>query len=472
MLDVDRQERIPNNVDLSSDWRLRRALESWQPKFLDWWKTQGPAHFGRNEIYLRTAVNPRATDWARYGHVRMPEYRWGIFLAPAEKGRTISCGDDAGKPVWHEVPGDRRNLIRRLIVTQADCEPASVEQQRQLGASAPSLYDLRSLCQINVEEARHLWSMVYLLHRYFGRDGREEAHDLLARQSGHEETPRLLDAFNQPCADWLSFFCFTCFTDRDAAFQLGALAESGFDPLSRTARFMLQEEAYHLSVGERGIERILRRSAQLTRLDPNGDARAQGGIDLPTLQKYINHWFAYCVDLFGSEVSSNAALYFAAGLKGRWDEALRYDDHVAVKTTVGVAHIENDAIVGREVPLRMAMNELLRRDYAADCRRVVGQWNDALAHEGSDFRIKLPHLRFYRRQGLYSGHYFDPDGHVISRCEWKRRRNDWLPTDADRAFVQQLMVPCLEPGQMANWIAAPSRGIGDAGIDFEYVRIP
>lgn len=471
MTSIATHERIPNNVDLGSDRRLRRALESWQPRFLDWWQSQGPAHFDQDEVFLRTAISTEPGGWARYGHVRMPDYRWGIFLSDREPGRTVPCGDDAGKLAWQEVPGDRRNLLRRLIVTQADTEPASVEQQRQLGATAPSLYDLRSLYQVNVEEARHLWAMVYLLHRYFGRDGRDEADALLTRLAGDEDSPRLLDAFNQPCADWLSFFCFTCFTDRDGKFQLGALAESGFDPLSRSCRFMLREEAYHLSVGEKGIERILRRSARLTLADPNGDARALGGIDLPTLQKYVNYWFAYCLDLFGSEVSSNAAEYFAAGLKGRWDEARRYEDHRATEGTVPIAHLVDDALETRDVPLRLAMNELLRRDYAADCARVVHRWNQALADEGVDFRLTLPHLRFYRRQGLYSGHHFDPSGHLMPAKEWTARSGDWLPTDADRRFVQDRMVPCLEPGKMAGWIAAPARGVGRANLEFEYVRV-
>ena len=136
--------------------------------------------------------------------------------------------------------------------------------------------------------------MVYLLHAYFGRDGREEADMLLERQSGDDDKPRILDAFNQPCSDWLTFFCFATFADRDGKYQLGALAESAFDPLSRTCRFMLIEEAHHLSVGQKGISRILQRAVQLEKADPNGDVRNQGGIDLQTIQKYINYWFSYC----------------------------------------------------------------------------------------------------------------------------------------------------------------------------------
>src|SRR6185437_1443575 len=137
------------------------------------------------------------------------------------------------------------------------------EQQRMLGHSCPSVYDLRNLFQVNVEEGRHLWAMVYLLQSYFGRDGREEAEALLQRRSGDPDKPRILGAFNEPCTDWLSFFMFTFFTDRDGKFQLLALAESVFDPLSRTTRFMLTEEAHHMFVGETGILRVVDRTAKV-----------------------------------------------------------------------------------------------------------------------------------------------------------------------------------------------------------------
>ncbi|HXZ85640.1 MAG TPA: benzoyl-CoA 2,3-epoxidase subunit BoxB, partial [Myxococcota bacterium] len=194
-MSVDLDARIPNNVDLASDARLRRALESWQPAFLRWWEERGPEGLQRDQIYLRTAVAVDRQGWAHYDYVRMPEYRWGIFLAPAEAGRAIAFGDFAGRSAWQQVPGEHRAALRRLIVTQGDTEPASVEQQRKLGARAPSLYDLRNLLQVNVEEGRHLWAMVYLLHSYFGRDGREEAEALLERRSGNPDKPRILGAF-------------------------------------------------------------------------------------------------------------------------------------------------------------------------------------------------------------------------------------------------------------------------------------
>ena len=170
-----------------------KSPEHWQPKFKSWWKEMGPEDFQeRNEVYLRTAISVDAAGWASYGKVKMPDYKWSIFLADPVKDKKIHFGDNIGKPVWQEVPGDYRSILRRLIVTQGDTEPASVEQQRLLeGKTCPSLYDLRNLFQVNVEEGRHLWAMVYLLHAYFGRDGREEAEALLERNSGDEDNPRI-----------------------------------------------------------------------------------------------------------------------------------------------------------------------------------------------------------------------------------------------------------------------------------------
>ena len=268
---VNYDELIPNNVDLSSDKRLRRALEQWHPRFKNWWLDMGPEGFQNAEVYLRTAVGVDRKGWAKFGYVKMPDYRWGILLAPKVEGRTIPFGAHKGEPAWQEVPGEYRAMLRRLIVIQGDTEPASVEQQRHLGATAPSLYDMRNLFQVNVEEGRHLWAMVYLLQKYFGRDGREEAEMLLQRRSGNADKPRILGAFNEETPDWLSFFMFTFFTDRDGKMQLHSLAQSGFDPLSRSCRFMLTEEAHHMFVGESGNSMIEKRTvADIPRLRCNG----------------------------------------------------------------------------------------------------------------------------------------------------------------------------------------------------------
>src|SRR6266699_3851482 len=320
-------ERIPNNVNLSEDKKLQRALEKWLPNFLDWWHDMGPEGFQNKDVWLRTAADVGSEGWGNFDYVEMPQYRWGIFLEPPQPDAKIGFGDNCGRPAYQEVPGEFRNSLRRIIVTQGDTEPASVEQQRQLGKTCPSLYDLRNLFQVNVEEGRHLWAMVYLLHGYFGRDGRDEADALLQRRSGDHDKPRILGAFNEKTPDWLSFFMFCFFTDRDGKYQLASLQESGLDPLSRTCRFMLTEEAHHMFVGEMGVGRIVQKSCELMRQHRSDDVRRHGGIDLPTMQRYINFHYSVSLDLFGSEVSTNAANAFTMGLKGRFEETKKDDDH-------------------------------------------------------------------------------------------------------------------------------------------------
>lgn len=471
---IDYQERIPNNVDLGTDRRLQRALEHWQPRFLDWWKDLGPEGFQMSDVYLRTAVSVDAKGWASFGHVKMPDYRWGIFLADREADRTIGFGDNMGKPAWQEVPGEFRGTLRNIIVTQGDTEPASVEQQRLLGQTCPSLYDLRNLFQVNVEEGRHLWAMVYLLHAHFGRDGREEAEELLHRHSGDPDNPRILGTFNEPIEEWLSFFMFTYFTDRDGKFQLKCLAESGFDPLSRTCQFMLTEEAHHMFVGETGIGRIVKRTLEVMKeagTDDPETLRKAGAIDLPLIQRYINFWFSSCLDLFGSESSSNAATYFASGIKGRPDEGM-FEDHVCLDTVETLTvPAEDRGTTQEEVPTRNAMNELVRQAYVKDCMIGLTRWNRLIKKAGFDIELTLPSTRFRRAIGPWAGAPTDPQGNRISQEQFEAGQSSWLPTEADRAYVTSLMKPVMEPGKIASWIAPPDRGINNMGIEFEYVRV-
>ena len=465
---MELHEKIPNNVNLSSDPKLKRALEKWQPNYVDWWMEMGPDGFQNDDVYLRTAISVDAGGWAHYDYVKMPEYRWGIFLTPPEEDRKIGFGDHEGEPVWQDVPGELRTQLRRLIVTQGDTEPASVEQQRELGKTAPSLYDLRSLFQVNVEEGRHLWAMVYLLHSYFGRDGREEAEDLLVRRSGNDDKPRILGAFNEPCEDWLNFYMFTMFTDRDGKYQLLALAESGFDPLSRTTKFMLTEEAFHMSVGETGVGRIVERTAQLMG-EHGDDVRRHGGVDLETIQKYLNFWVSVSTDLFGGEVSTNAAQYFATGVKGRNRED-GYDEHKCLDSCYQMELVKDGKIVQEEIPMRNAMNEVLRDDYIEDCERGVKRWNKTLEDAGISDRLTMPHRRFHRQIGAYAGHIFNPAGELISAKVWNEKKDLWLPVEDDRAYVRSLMHAVTEPGQIANWIAPPRSGVKGQPFEFEYVR--
>jgi benzoyl-CoA 2,3-epoxidase subunit B len=472
-MSIDYEQTIPNNVDLANDKTLQRALEHWQPEFLKWWGEMGPEGTSAYGVYLRTATSVDAEGWAQFGYVRMPDYRWGIFLNPAEADRTIAFGDHKGEPAWQEVPGEYRSNLRRIIVTQGDTEPASVEQQRHLGLTCPSLYDLRNLFQVNVEEGRHLWAMVYLLHRYFGRDGREEAEALLERRSGDADNPRILGAFNEKTPDWLSFFMFTFFTDRDGKFQLSALAESAFDPLSRTTKFMLTEEGHHMFVGRNGIRRIIERTAQVmkeAKTDDPARLRALGVIDLPTIQRYVNFHSSVTVDLFGSDVSSNAATFYTTGLKGRFREQVIRDDHVLKEASYPVLEVANGTLNTREAPALNALNERLRDDFMQDSIAGVNGWNTLLQKQGIDFRFQLPHKAFNRQIGPLAAHKFSPAGELIHDEQWARSVRGWLPTEEDRAFVQSLMGRVLEPGKFASWISPPSSGINGQPVDCEYVR--
>ena len=467
---IDYSERIPNNVNLNEDRRLQRALEGWQPKFLDWWRQLGPA-LPTKDVYLRTAVAVGRDGWAHFEHVPMEEYRWGIFLAERNPDRVVNFGKHKGEPVWQEVPGEHRADLMRLIVVQGDTEPASVEQQRFLGATAPSLYDLRNLFQVNVEEGRHLWAMVYLLHAYFGREGREEAEQLLKRNSGDLDAPRILGAFNEATTDWLQFFMFTYFTDRDGKYQLGTLKESAFDPLARTCEFMLKEEAHHMFVGTTGVQRVVERTAAVMREHGTADTFPHGAIPLDVIQKYLNFQFSVSLDLFGSEQSTNAGNYYSSGVKGRWMETRRKDDHVLLEDTREMNHVVDGEIRTRTVPMLSALNLDLRDEYVADCARGVRRWNRALEDAGLAERLVLPHEGFNRRVGVYAGHHVSPVGEVLDDAAWAAQVDGWLPSEEDRRAVAALMVPEYAYGRFAGWIAPPQTGINDQPVEFDYVHL-
>ena len=476
-LDVSYDTRIPNNVDLSKDKRVLKALEKWHPGYIEWWSNLIPKKFQDSLVYLRTAVSVDPKGWAKFDYVKMPEYRWGILLAPAVEERKVACGEHTGEPAWQEVPGEYRSVLRRLIVIQGDTEPASIEQQKFLGHTAPSLYDLRNLFQVNVEEGRHLWAMVYLLHKYFGADGREEANDLLVRSSGSEEAPRMLGAFNEETPDWLSFFMFTYFTDRDGKMQLESLAQSGFDPLSRTCRFMITEEAHHMFVGESGVSRTVQRTCEAMKEAGIDDPyeiekiRSLGVIDLPTIQKKLNLHYSLSLDLFGQEVSTNAANAFNSGIKGRFMEHRIDDDHRLNDATYPVARYTDEGILLEDVPALAAINMRLRDDYTRDASGGIGRWNKVISKAGIDFELSMPHEGFHRQIGVFAGKPINPEGKIITQEEFDNSKYDWLPTVADGDFIQSLMKPVTEAGQYASWISPPRVGIDNQPGEFEYVKL-
>lgn len=434
----------------------------WSAAFDAWWAENQPEGVVSSEIYLRTARSGEPHHWSSFSHVRLSDYRFGVFFAPADPERTILFGDYAGTRVWQEPPLDLRSGLFQVVVSQADTEPAAVEQQRCLARLAPSSVDLRNMLQVNVEEARHMWSMVYLLLRYFGSDGSVEVERLMQRRSGQAEHPRMLDIFNERLDEWLSFFLFTAFADRDGIHQLRGLASGGFDPLARAARFMLREETHHVSVGVTGIERLIQRSCELMKRDPNEDAAAQGGIPLDMLQRFLNYWYPLALDMLGGEISANAARFFASSIKGpsSWREG-------AFPGSVTIEVPDGEQLISRLTPRAEAMNEIVRNAYVRECESVVARWNRVIQQScGDNYRLRLPHRRFNRRRGLYAQGDFDTEGRPCS----KQRLAASLPTARDREHVCSVMAPVREPGRVAHWLAPPQQRIDRKPMTFAFVR--
>lgn len=473
MAAIDLACPVPNNVGLAEKPGLRKSLEWFDLEFRKWWFDCGPAGIRDNEIYLRTPVGVDAGGWAQYGFVPLSQYRWGVFQAPEKPGRVALFGAIAGQPVWQTLPLEHRDYIRKLLVTQGDTEPGSVEQSRQLALTAPSLYDLRNLLQFSVEEGRHLWAMVHLLLEHLGADGREDAEGLLARRSGSADNPRILDAFNNPLQDWLSYFMWCFLADRDGKFQLLSVSESAFDPLARSSRFMLYEEAHHMFIGHDGLRRIIQRTIDLMREHDTGDVAPHGGINLATVQRCFNFWAPRIYDLFGSDESVRAADAFFAGIKGRVNES-NCDEHVQLEGTVSIER----RVPGRsgefeavEVPVKDALNGVMRQAYLHEVTQLMSRWNKLLAEAGIGFELHLPSQRFNRRFGVYAGQRFSPAGAPVDEAVFEARRSEWLPTEADRAHLRAIQQPVRSCGQIAGWLAPPARGINNMpALEFDYVR--
>jgi benzoyl-CoA 2,3-dioxygenase component B len=259
--------------------------------------------------------------------------------------------------------------------------------------------------------------------------------------------------------------------------QLESLAQSGFDPLSRTCRFMLTEEAHHMFVGETGVGRTIQCTCEAMKAagidDPTDidKARALGVIDLPTIQKKLNLHYSLSLDLFGSEVSTNAANTFSAGLKGRFQETKIDDDHRLENATYPVLKLIDGEIKRVDEPALTAVNMRLRDDYTADCQRGLDRWNKIIAKTGVEFKFELPHVSFHRQIGEFKDVNATPAGKLIDEATWNRDKQQWLPSKDDGDFIGSLMKQVLEPGKFASWIAPPRIGIDNKPGDFEYVRL-
>lgn len=324
------------------------------------------------------------------------------------KHAEIECGEFSGSPKWRDPSEISRpevkDLLLKLIAIQGDTEFASVELQRKLLDSAPSERDLRSIVRINAEEMRHGWQMSYLLVRYFGDDGKAEARKLLERRADKKE--RLLGAFNEPVEDWIDFFTFTAFVDRDGMYQLKMLSHSGFEPLSGSMGPMLNEESFHLLTGLSGLQRILR----------------AGKVPIATVQKVLNRWLPVCFDLFGHERSRGAGNAYQWGLKGRFNE----EDAGPVKDPQSV-------------------NQAARELYYAEVQGLVALLNKDVREEQP--KLYVPDIKFRRGIGEYKGKPFSVTGEALDEEVYARHLQEALPTQKDREELRKIT-------REAGWIAA------------------
>jgi benzoyl-CoA 2,3-dioxygenase component B len=323
------------------------------------------------------------------------------------KQNEIEFGEFGGARKWEDttrIPrSEIRDLLLKLITVQGDTEFASVEQQRRLLSSAPTERDLRAIVRINAEEMRHGWQMSYLLVRYFGDEGKAEARKLMERRADKKE--RILGAFNEPVEDWIDFFTFTAFVDRDGMYQLKMLSHSGFDPLSRSMGPMLNEESFHLLTGLTGLQRILR----------------AGKIPIETVQKILNQWLPVCFDLFGHDRSKGAGKAYLWGLKGRFNEQ------------------EAGPVKDPET-----VNEGARALYYREVQGLI----EVLNKDVGDGKPKLytPDLKFRRSVGEHQGKRCSVKGEALDEQAYARHLREVLPTGEDRQKLRQLT-------KEAGWIA-------------------
>ncbi len=319
----------------------------------------------------------------------------------------IEFGHFKGQRKWATVmhiPDQRiRDALQNLIVYQGDTEFASVEQQRSLLENPPSSYDLLSIMRVMAEEMRHGWQMSYLLVEHFGEEGKREAQKLLERRA--EEGKRLLGSFNERVDNWLDFFTYTQFIDRDGKFQLKMLSTSAFHPLARSMGPMLKEESYHLGTGNNGLLRIVK----ARRIPPD------------VIQRFFNKWVPTAFDLFGTDNSSSAQWAYEWGLKGRFDER------------------ENPAEASKA-----HLNEASRGLYRDEICRLGDRLNQLIPDR--DQWIKVPALQFNRRIGQWGQQCFTVEGESMSADRYPAYLASVLPSPEDRARLADIF---KEP----DWIA-------------------
>ncbi len=327
----------------------------------------------------------------------------------------IQFGHYKGKKKWEnlrQIPTQQmRDALLNMIVYQGDTEFASVEQQRALFETAPTDWDRRALTRVMIEEMRHGWQMCALLVEYFGYTGKVEAQKMLERRAF--ENKRLLGAFNVDVDNWMDFYTYTDFVDRDGKFQLQMLKYSAFAPLGRSMSYMLREEAFHMGAGNDGLRRVVE----------------AGKIPAWLIQKYLNKWISTSYDLFGTDHSSSAHWAYVWGIKGRYDEP------------------QND----READLD-DLNDYNRILYRNEVAGLIERFNKCL--KAGD-PLYAPDIKFNRAIGKYAGQKFHAEtGEPLSDREYEQHKNEVMPNEEDKKLLLEII------NNDPNWIV-PKTGAKD-----------
>lgn len=338
-------------------------------------------------------------DEIGFDHPYINQYKFETLLSDTVLSPTIEFGDFAGLPKWErlrDIPQQNiKDSLMALIIYQGDTEFASVEQQRLLVNSAPSEWDSYCLGRVMCEEMRHGWQMCYLLATHFGEEGRREAEKQLERRSWKKQ--RLLGSFNEDITNWVDFFVYTNFVDRDGKFQLKMLEHSAFQPLARSMTCMLKEENFHMGTGTSGMQRIIK----------------AGVIPTPLFQKWLNKWIPTAYDLFGNDESSGAHWAYVWGLKGRYDES----------PDLGAADMGH-------------LNERSRHQFYEEVQGIIERLNKSVA-EGQP-PLYTPDIKFNRNIGKHVGETWSAQGEKLSREEFEHHLEDVLPGPADEAAVLRI----------------------------------
>ena len=326
------------------------------------------------------------------------EFEFDIKFGEPE-ATEIEFGHYKGQRKWPtlmHIPDQRvRDALMNLIIYQGDTEFASVEQQRNLLLSPPSDYDLLSIMRVMCEEMRHGWQMSYLLCEHFGDEGRREAQKMLERTA--DEGQRLLGSFNVMVANWLDFFTYAQFIDRDGKFQLKMLSTSAFDPLARSMGPMLKEESYHLGTGNTGLLRIIK----------------AGVVPPELMQKFFNKWVPTAFDLFGTDHSSSAHWAYVWGIKGRFDER------------------DN-----RKDAQKDRLNETSRQLYCDEVIRLVDRLNSQIPDR--DRWLRIPEMSFNRKIGDYAHEHYTVDGEPINADRYSEYLASVTPSEDDYRQLESL----------------------------------